>query len=120
MISAVATAPDELGEAVDEVWDDADDGGDEDHVELALAPPPPLGGDGGTAVEAGLTRRDEKQQLRDANARAARELARRTGLTHAEVNAELNRRSGLRRVSEATLAQLEARLGHAERWLVTV
>jgi superfamily II DNA or RNA helicase len=115
VISAVAT---EVGEHDDEDWDDGEEGTD-DHVELALAPPPPLAGDGGAALEAGLTRRDEKQQLRDANARAARELARRTGLTHAEVNAELNRRSGLRRVSEATLGQLEERLENAERWLVT-
>ena len=48
----------------------------------------------------------------------ARELARRTGLTHAEVNAELNRRSGLRRVSEATLAQLDERLAVAEKWFL--
>jgi superfamily II DNA or RNA helicase len=119
VISAVATGGDAPvpmpgAEGVDE-WDD----GDEDHVELALAPPPPLLGGGGATIGTGLTRRDEKQQLRDANARAARELARRTGQSHAEVNAELNRRSGLRRVSEATLAQLEDRLEQAERWLVT-
>jgi hypothetical protein len=36
------------------------------------------------------------------------------------VNAELNRRAGLRRVSEATLARLEARLETAERWLVAL
>ncbi len=117
VISAVATEP---GEAPDDEvpFDDADDAGD-DQVELALAPPPPLGGDAVPDLESVLTRRDEKQHLRDANARAARELARRTGLTHAEVNAELNRRSGLRRVSEATLAQLEERLEKAEHWLVT-
>ena len=51
--------------------------------------------------------------------RIGRELARRTGLTHAEVNAELNRRSGVRRVSEATLAQLDERLAAAEKWFVT-
>jgi hypothetical protein len=70
-------------------------------------------------VEGAPTRRDEKRLLRDENARLARELARRTGLTHAEVNAELNRRSGLRRVSEATLSQLETRLVAAERWFET-
>jgi superfamily II DNA or RNA helicase len=118
VISAVATgAPEAVGFAGDHTLDEGDDGGD-DHVELALAPPPPLTG----AVDAGAgctTRREAKQELRDANARAARELARRTGLTHAEVNAELNRRSGLRRVAEATLLQLDARLDAAERWLVS-
>jgi superfamily II DNA or RNA helicase len=118
VISAVATgAAEAVGFAGDHTPDEGDDGGD-DHVELALAPPPPLTG----VVEpgaGGATRREAKHELRDANARAARELARRTGLTHAEVNAELNRRSGLRRVAEATLFQLEARLDAAERWLVT-
>ena len=84
-------------------------------VELTLAPPPPLpGGGSGTAV---LTRREEKQQLRDANADLARELVRRTGLTHAQVNGELNRAAGLGRVSEGTLEQLQRRLAAAERWL---
>jgi superfamily II DNA or RNA helicase len=117
VISAVADHRDEpFVHSADDALDETDDAG-EDHVELALAPPPPLGGGG--EVANGLTRRDEKRHLRDANARAARDLARRTGLTHAEVNAELNRRSGLRRVSEATLDQLESRLENAERWLVT-
>ena len=84
-----------------------------------LAPPPPLSGGRTADVEGAPTRRDEKRLLRDENARLARDLARRTGLTHAEVNAELNRRSGLRRVSEATVAQLESRLVAAERWAET-
>jgi hypothetical protein len=33
------------------------------------------------------------------------------------VNAELNRRSGVRRVTEATIEQLERRLAAADRWL---
>jgi hypothetical protein len=65
-----------------------------------------------------LTRREEKQQLRDANAAVARELVRRTGLTHAQVNAELNRRCGLQRVAEATIDQLRRRLAAADDWLV--
>jgi superfamily II DNA or RNA helicase len=119
VISAVATHPIERDEhRGEESYEDADDG-DDDRFELALAPPPPLGGDGGATTNGLRTRHDEKRELRDSNARIARELARRTGLRHAEVNAELNRRTGLRRVSEATLAQLEARLVAAERWLVT-
>jgi len=35
----------------------------------------------------------------------------------AAVNAELNRQAGIRRITEATVPQLEARLRHAERWL---
>jgi superfamily II DNA or RNA helicase len=96
------------------------DDGDADDFELTLAPPPPLAGDNGVIVTEGattLTRREEKEQLRDANATVARELVRRTGLTHARVNAELNRLSSVRRISEATVAQLERRLARADKWL---
>ncbi len=119
MISAVAMdGAEEVGHPERAGFEDADDGTD-DRFELALAPPPPLRGESAAAAPDALTRRDEKRQLRDANARTARELARRTGMSHAEVNSELNRRSGLRRVSEATLDQLEHRLAAGERWLVT-
>ncbi len=63
-----------------------------------------------------LTRREHKQRLRDANATVARALVHKTGWPHAQVNAELNRLAGLRRVTEATVEQLQRRLTHAERW----
>ena len=86
----------------------------EQHVELELAPPPALsaGAEGGSS-----TRRQAKDELRQANANTARDLARRTGQSHAAINAELNRLAGVRRITEATVQQLEARLAHAERWL---
>jgi len=114
-ISAVATGAtglDDLGH--DELDDGEDDGFD--GFELTLAPPPPLAG-GGETGSPGLTRREEKQHLRDENATVARELARRARLTHAQVNAELNRLSGVGKVSEATIEQLERRLAAADRWL---
>ena len=40
-----------------------------------------------------------------------------TGLTHAQVNGELNRRAGIKRVAQATLDQLERRLRVADRWM---
>jgi superfamily II DNA or RNA helicase len=113
VISAVATE-----HAVDEIpyeADDFDEGGAEE-FELTLAPPPPLAGGGGTGT-AMVTRREEKKQLREANATVARELVRRTAMTHAQVNAELNRLSSVRRVSEATIDQLERRLRAADKWL---
>jgi superfamily II DNA or RNA helicase len=64
----------------------------------------------------GLTRRELKAKLREANSLAASELARATGWPHARINAELNRLTGLRRITEATLEQLETRLEHADRW----
>ena len=42
---------------------------------------------------------------------------RRTGLTHAQVNAELNRIAGVRRVAQATIDELERRLAAGDRWL---
>lgn len=84
-------------------------------IELELAPLPSVTVQPGD--DNGRTRRQTKDALRLANAAAARDLARRTGATHAAINAELNRLAGLRRITEATVPQLEARLQHAERWL---
>jgi hypothetical protein len=83
-------------------------------IELELGPPPPLvaGPDG----ELGLTRREAKDRLRVANAEAAKDIARVSGLTFAAVNLELNRSAGVRRVTEATEPQLRERLQAARRW----
>ncbi len=48
-----------------------------------------------------------------------RRIARLTGLSHAQVNGDLNRRVGLERISEATITQLERRRDHATTWLRT-
>ncbi|MEI8104447.1 MAG: DEAD/DEAH box helicase [Actinomycetes bacterium] len=120
VISAVATG---AGEVLDDSYlddlDESEEGPSQD-FELTLAPPPPLLGADSSSAEGGvstLTRREEKTRLRDANASLARDLVRRTGLTHAQVNAELNRLSGVRRVAEATIDQLERRLRDGDRWL---
>jgi superfamily II DNA or RNA helicase len=121
VISAVATGAEQHADddAFPYELEDLDDG-DADDFELTLAPPPPLSGENGGRLVGGpatVTRREEKQQLREANATVARELVRRTGMTHARVNAELNRLSSVRRVSEATVEQLERRLVCADKWL---
>jgi len=79
-------------------------------VEEALLPPPAL-------LPPDLTNRERKKQLRSQNASRAQELSRRIGMTHAEVNAELNRRTGIRRITEATQHQLAHRIRVAEAWL---
>jgi superfamily II DNA or RNA helicase len=113
-LSAVATdVHDPLAD--DEMFDD-DEGAGED-FELMLAPPPPLAGGDVPAGTVTVTRKEEKLRLRDENATVARELVRRTTLTHGQVNAELNRLSGVRKVSEATIEQLERRIAVADRWL---
>jgi hypothetical protein len=61
--------------------------------------------------------RGRKKRVRELNSAIVRALVRTTGRGHSEVNAELNRRAGLRRVTEATLKQLERRLEVGEAWL---
>jgi superfamily II DNA or RNA helicase len=92
-----------------------DDGdGNDPRIEVELAPPPPVAA---TAADIpGLTRRQAKDRLRRANADAARDIARVADMTHAQVNVELNRLAGLRRIDEATVEQLQARLHAAWRW----
>ena len=98
---------------------------DDDSLVIELAPAPVLGtmatgagtGAGAAGATTTLTRREHKQALRDANADRVRVLARITGWSHAQVNGELNRLSGVRRVTEATVEQLASRLAHAGKWL---
>jgi hypothetical protein len=112
-LSAVATETAPISPWQEALPYDAGEG--DIRIEVSLAEPPSLGGY--SAAAAGETRRETKDALRVANATAARDLARRTGLSHSHINAELNRLAGLRRITEATVAQLDTRLRHAERWL---
>lgn len=126
VISAVATETEELAGGGDHHHLEADDPADGDADEDLVVDLPALGG-GPTArpVAAGdeahgagplLTRRERKARLRNANAELARSLVHKTGWSHAQVNAELNRLAGIRKVTEATLEQLERRLRQAEHW----
>jgi superfamily II DNA or RNA helicase len=98
-------------------WDEGEPDLADATLELALAPPPLLGA--GTAVDGarGRTRQQEKAALRARNADRARHLVSVTGWSHAQVNAELNRLAGIRRVSEATVGELRERADAADRWL---
>ena len=113
-LSAVATGeaprPAPWHEALPDDWADGADGS----IDFELAPPPPLAAP--PAASTGLTRRQVKDRLRAANAEAAKDIARVSGLTFAAVNLELNRLAGIRRVTEATEEQLQARLQAARRW----
>ena len=51
-----------------------------------------------------------RRQLREQNASAVMDLVHLTGRTHGDINAELNRKVGVKRISIATLRQLERRL----------
>ena len=125
-LSAVATehqAHDAFdGDFVDDDLDAVSEDDDLDLV-LTLAPPPPLAGDRRSLDEMGIsiggeaarTRREEKRRLREQNAEIVATLVRRTGQTHAQVNSELNRLSGVGRITEATVGQLRKRLEVAEQ-----
>ncbi len=79
-----------------------------------LAPLP--GREGRNIDPAKPTPRRERELLRERNAAAVRELVAITGQPHGEVNAELNKRSGVSKVAEASRAQLRRRLMSAESW----
>jgi superfamily II DNA or RNA helicase len=58
-----------------------------------------------------------RRQLRELNSAIVDDLVHIMGKPHASLNADLNRRIGLRRISEATVRQLEKRLALAKSWL---
>ena len=111
-ISAVATDTAEFAPAPDDglhLAEDIDDG-----IEFDLIPPPSRAGGEGSAD---LPRHEHHRALRARNADRARTLVQLTGHEHAYINGELNRLAGVRRISEATVGQLQTRLAHADRWL---
>ncbi|MGH9260839.1 MAG: hypothetical protein ACRD08_13245, partial [Acidimicrobiales bacterium] len=89
--------------------------------ELELALPTLPGGPNGVGLDRahgnGGDPRHARSQLREANAKLVQDLVWATGMGHAQVNGQLNRLVGLRRVDEATVDQLRRRAQHAERWL---
>ena len=58
-----------------------------------------------------------KRELREKNSARVRRLVHSTGGAHADINATLNRHVGIRRITQATVVQLEKRLAAADRWL---
>lgn len=83
------------------------------HLEIDLALLPPA------APGTFLGRRDrrERDRLRDLNAELARLISVKTSKSHANVNFELNRLSGVNKVSEATVDQLARRARAAQEWV---
>lgn len=110
-----------IGDSAGPEWLLDDDGLPEPADDATLTiplPPLPTGGRGkASAALGGRTLREQKERLREANSNKVRLIARHTGMTHAKVNAELNSVTGLKRISEATVEQLEKRLEKAEQWL---
>jgi superfamily II DNA or RNA helicase len=116
-ISATAIGAPHQAEWADDAGEPGDEPPDDEGTVLTLAPPPLRAGGSAGAEPATTTRQEHKRSLRTGNADRARTIARLTGMTHAQVNRELNRLAGVRTISEATVAQLEARLRQADAWL---
>jgi len=83
-----------------------------DELTADLPTPEPASIDGES-----ISPRTRKRQLRELNSARVRSLVHRTRQSHANVNAELNRKVGIQRVTEATVPQLEKRLEVADHWL---
>ena len=92
-----------------------DDDPQDDGFELQLMEAPHL--EVRAPDASGLTPVQRHRVLRDANAVIVRAIAGATGQTHAQVNGELNRMSGVTRVSEASADELERRREKGARWL---
>lgn len=59
----------------------------------------------------------KRRELREKNSEVVRELVHLTGRRHADINGELNRKCSIKRISEASIKQLEKRLEAAQTWL---
>ncbi|MGD9999097.1 MAG: DEAD/DEAH box helicase [Ilumatobacteraceae bacterium] len=94
---------------------DGSDGGGGAELDLVL---PDIPTDAGFARDEHRSVAEVKDELRAKNAWVAQRLVDLTGLSHREVNAEMNRRAGVAKVTLATVEQLERRLRYAESWLL--
>jgi superfamily II DNA or RNA helicase len=139
-LSAVVTGTDEssvfdVDEAVLDRLDrmdrqDAAGAGDAT-LDVMLPPLPGSGGANGGKGAAGgavhdapdgapVSPRQQRLALRERNAKLVQDLVWATGMGHAQVNGQLNRSVGLRRIDEATVDQLRQRAQQAERWLAAL
>jgi hypothetical protein len=124
--SSVFDVDDALLARLDQLDRLEDDGGGDAALDLALPALPggPTSGAGATGNGSGngdaANPRRQRAELREANAKLVQDLVWATGMGHAQVNGQLNRLVGLRRVDEATIDQLQRRARQAERWLATL
>ncbi len=131
LFSAISAVPlDEAGnpldasalqEAEEEIPGMVRGGGENEDLPAWVLAAPDLGGTVPTPepelIPDAPSPRSRKRKLREQNSVHVRTLVRRTSQGHAEVNGELNRRVGIKRITEATVAQLERRLDVANKWL---
>ncbi|HVZ75647.1 MAG TPA: DEAD/DEAH box helicase family protein [Polyangia bacterium] len=80
----------------------------------AAAPVPPPEADAVAAAAPKTSALARRRALREGNSDVVRDLVHLTGRSHAEINSELNRKIGIKRIGEATVRQLERRLAAAQ------
>lgn len=117
--SSVFDTDDAALDRLERLDDLEEEGSADEALELAL-PALPGGPAGVRADGGGIGGRDprrERVELRETNAKLVQDLVWATGMGHAQVNGQLNRLVGLRRIDEATVDQLRRRAQQAERWL---
>ncbi len=121
-MSAVATGvegaddPDDAASPEELVWEpDDEDASLEIHLPARPRRRPVAVAAGGHASLA-----EAKSKLRKDNAALVAHLVSATGRSHREINGELNRLAGVRKVTEATADQLQRRLVAGERWAKTL
>jgi hypothetical protein len=85
-----------------------------DSISLAPVPLPEPESASVPAATSALARR---RRLREMNSEVVRDLVHATGKTHAQVNAVLNKKVGIKRITEASVYQLEQRLKQARSLL---
>ena len=115
-MSAVATGvegADEVDDDLELVWDDDAD----ESLEIPLPPRPRRTATIAAGAPGSASLAESKSKLRKENAALVQHLVAVTGRSHREVNGELNRLSGVRKVTEATADQLQRRLVAGERWV---
>ncbi len=122
LFQAVAATASDNGSSEEPEWFTADPfpAADQEGVPLTLFPPPTPGGKVPQVGQDGLpiqAMHVTKATLRKRNADLVRLLVRRANMDHKAVNLELNRLSGIKRISDATADQLEQRLEAGEKWL---
>lgn len=111
---------DDAAEAGEFVWEPDDE---DESLEVVLPTMPRRRN--GVLVNAdenasGPTLAERKDALRRENADLVAHLVQISGRSHREVNGELNRLSGVRKVTEATADQLAKRIKAGERWVKTL
>jgi len=90
---------------------------DPDLVLQLVAPPTPVGANATTTNgDTPIVHHRSRAVLRTRNSDIVRDLVARTGMSHASVNAQLNREAGVKKINEATIDQLQRRLDAAQKW----